>query len=210
MPRPHGDGAHRRRAPATWSSCPSGARYRRARVPGPPHPRSIREQGDQFHLAPIPGDLIPVFGRQSRQPGKKRQPRAPFRRTLIRFHCLICGCSLTSACVKPDKANASALALCPGQWGPTTPKTPYGAGAGEPCPLAACLDSLARCRAGAAANHGTLATRLPFALGAAGKVPSLALDVPGADHGAGELIRYGTLRCFRSRCCLGQTAAAGA
>ena len=94
---------------ATWSSSPLGARHRR---PGILARLTLGrdEQGlDQFHVITEQGASIPVFVGNVENL-EKRSARA-YRRTL--FGSLTNIWLFDRRCVKPDKANASALALLP-------------------------------------------------------------------------------------------------
>ncbi|WP_211460847.1 hypothetical protein [Collimonas silvisoli] len=143
------------------------------------------EQGlDQLHLISEQGGSIPVFVGHADQLEKK-STRA-FRRTL--FGSIVHLWLYDQRCVRPDKANASALALLPRDsshridrlWRLTR----------DTCPLPL-LDhwrdvvlELLQSRA--------MLNRLPVALGPL-EGHRLALDVPALSQALGELIRSGRL-----------------
>lgn len=142
------------------------------------------EQGlDQFHLVTDQAS-IPVFvGNPDNL--EKRTTRA-FRRTL--FGSMSHLWLFDKRCVKPDKANASALALLPRTVTDHTER--LWALVRETCPLPlldhwrdAVLELL---------QSRDMLTRLPFALGPL-EGHRLALDVPALTTALGELIRNGTL-----------------
>ena len=142
------------------------------------------EQGlDQFHLVTDQAS-IPVFVGNVENL-EKRTTRA-FRRTL--FGSMVHLWLFDKRCVKPDKANASALALLPRMVSNHTER--LWTLVRETCPLPL-LDhwrddvlTLLRSR--------DMLTRLPFALGPL-EGHRLALDVPALTTALGELIRNGTL-----------------
>jgi hypothetical protein len=142
------------------------------------------EQGlDQFHLVTDQAS-IPVFVGNTDNL-EKRTTRA-FRRTL--FGSMVHLWLFDKRCVKPDKANASALALLPRMVSNHTER--LWTLVRETCPLPL-LDhwrddvlTLLRSR--------DMLTRLPFALGPL-EGHRLALDVPALTTALGELIRNGTL-----------------
>ena len=142
------------------------------------------EQGlDQFHLVTDQAS-IPVFVGNTDNL-EKRTTRA-FRRTL--FGSMVHLWLFDKRCVKPDKANASALALLPRMV--SNPTERLWTLVRETCPLPL-LDhwrddvlTLLRLR--------DMLTRLPFALGPL-EGHRLALDVPALTPALGELIRNGTL-----------------
>ena len=143
------------------------------------------EQGlDQFHLVTDRGASIPVFV-GSTDNLEKRTTRA-FRRTL--FGSMVHLWLYDRRCVKPDKTNASALALLPKAVSDHTER--LWTLMRETCPLPlldhwrdAVLDLL---------QSREMLTRLPFALGPL-EGRRLALDVPALTTALGELIRNGTL-----------------
>ncbi|CAK0038399.1 Uncharacterised protein [Burkholderia pseudomallei] len=143
------------------------------------------EQGlDRFHLVTVEGASIPVMvGNVERL--DKRSTRA-FRRTL--FGSLVNLWLFDRRCVKPDKANATALAMLPRTaeshaerlW-PLVRDT---------CPLPLLdhwhdivLELL---------THGDMLTHLPLALGPLDGY-RLAIDVPALTAALGERIRDGRL-----------------
>ena len=142
------------------------------------------EQGlDQFHLVTDQAS-IPVFVGNTDNL-EKRTTRA-FRRTL--FGSMVHLWLFDKRCVKPDKANASALALLPRAVSDHTER--LWALVRETCPLPlldhwrdTVLDLL---------QSREMLTRLPFALGPL-EGHRLALDVPALTTALGELIRIGTL-----------------
>lgn len=145
---------------------------------------SRSEQGlDQFHLVTDQAS-IPVFVGNVENL-EKRTTRA-FRRTL--FGSMVHLWLFDKRCVKPDKANVSALALLPGAVSDHTER--LWALVRETCPLPLldhwCDDVLALLRS------RDMLIRLPFALGPL-EGHRLALDVPALTTALGELIRTGTL-----------------
>ena len=143
------------------------------------------EQGlDQFHLVTDQGASIPVFVGNTDNL-EKRTTRA-FRRTL--FGSMVHLWLYDRRCVKPDKANASALALLPKAVSDHTER--LWTLTRETCPLPlldhwrdAVLDLL---------QSREMLTRLPFSLGPL-EGHRLTLDVPALTKALGELIRNGTL-----------------
>ncbi|WP_431819406.1 hypothetical protein [Burkholderia sp. F1] len=139
---------------------------------------------DQFHLLTDQGGTIPVFvGNPERL--EKKSTRA-FRRTL--FGSVVNLWLYDSRCVRPDKANASALALLPRDsshrldrlWRLTC----------DTCPLPL-LDHW-RDVVMELLQSQTMLSRLPMALGPL-EGHRLALDVPALSQALGELIRSGRL-----------------
>ena len=143
------------------------------------------EQGlDQFHVITDQGGSVPVFvGNVDRL--EKRMTRA-YRRTL--FGSLSNVWLFDRRCVKPDKANASALALLPRAVSDHTDR--LWALVRETCPLPL-LDHW-RDDVLALLQSRDMLTRLPLALGLL-EGHRLALDVPALTTALGELIRNGTL-----------------
>ena len=138
---------------------------------------------DRFHV--ITEDAsIPVFVRDVENL-EKRTTRA-YRRTL--FGSLVHLWLFDKRCVKPDKANASALALLPKGVSNSTER--LWALVQETCPLPL-LDHWRDAVLELLLSHAML-TRLPFALGTL-EGHRLALDVPMLTAALGELIRNGTL-----------------
>lgn len=143
------------------------------------------EQGlDQFHIITEQGGSIPVFVGNVENL-EKRSTRV-FRRTL--FGSMVNLWLFDRRCVKPDKANASALALLPRDsvhrldrlWSLVR----------DTCPLPllehwreATLELL---------QSRQMLTRLPLALGPL-EGHRLALDVPALTKALGDLIRGGVL-----------------
>ncbi|MGK2924599.1 MAG: hypothetical protein ACSLE2_03170 [Lysobacterales bacterium] len=143
------------------------------------------EQGlDQFHLVTDQGASIPVFVGNADNLDK-RTTRA-FRRTL--FGSMAHLWLFDKRCVKPDKANASALALLPRAVTDHTER--LWALVRETCPLPL-LDHW-RDDVLALLQSRDMLTRLPFALGPL-EGHRLALDVPVLTTALGDLIRSGTL-----------------
>ncbi|QTB44317.1 hypothetical protein J3J51_00225 [Burkholderia pseudomallei] len=143
------------------------------------------EQGlDQFHLVTDLGASLPVIiGNVERL--DKRSTRA-FRRTL--FGSLVNLWLFDKRCVKPDKANATALALLPRTAASHTER--LWSLVRDTCPLPlldhwhdTVLDLLTR---------GDMLTRLPLALGPLDGY-RLAIDVPALTAALGERIRDGRL-----------------
>lgn len=142
------------------------------------------EQGlDQFHLVTDQAS-IPVFVGNVENL-EKRTTRA-FRRTL--FGSMVHLWLFDKRCVKPDKANASALALLPRAVSDHTER--LWALVRETCPLPL-LDHW-RDDVLALLRSRDMLIRLPFALGLL-EGHRLALDVPALTTALGELIRTGTL-----------------
>lgn len=145
---------------------------------------SRSEQGlDQFHLVTDQAS-IPVFVGNVENL-EKRTTRA-FRRTL--FGSMVHLWLFDKRCVKPDKANASALALLPRAVSDHTER--LWALVRETCPLPL-LDHW-RDDVLALLRSRDMLIRLPFALGPL-EGHRLALDVPALTTALGELIRTGTL-----------------
>ena len=143
------------------------------------------EQGlDQFHILTDQGGSVPVFiGNVDRL--EKRVTRA-YRRTL--FGSLSNVWLFDRRCVKPDKANASALALLPRD--STHRLDRLWTLVRDTCPLPLLdpwrepvLDLL---------QAKSMLTRLPFALGPL-EGHRLAIDVPTLTEVLGSLIRSGAL-----------------
>jgi len=142
------------------------------------------EQGlDQFHLVTDQAS-IPVFVGNVENL-EKRTTRA-FRRTL--FGSMVHLWLFDKRCVKPDKANASALALLPRAVSDHTER--LWALVRETCPLPL-LDHW-RDDVLALLRSRDMLIRLPFALGPL-EGHRLALDVPALTTALGERIRTGTL-----------------
>ncbi|MGD9728597.1 MAG: hypothetical protein AB7V39_19705 [Nitrospiraceae bacterium] len=143
------------------------------------------EQGlDQFHLLTEQGAPIPVFVGNAENL-EKRTTRA-FRRTL--FGSMVHLWLFDRRCIKPDKPNASALALLPKGKSDHTER--LWALVRETCPLPlldhwrdAVLELL---------QSREMLTRLPSALGPL-EGHRLTLDVPALTTALGELILDGTL-----------------
>lgn len=143
------------------------------------------EQGlDQFHILNQQGASMPVFVGNVEHL-EKRITRA-FRRTL--FGSIVHLWLFDKRCVKPDKANASALALLPKA--DAVPTERLWSLVRETCPLPM-LDPWCDTVLPLLQSRAML-TRLPFALGPL-EGYRLALDVPALTTALGELIRNGTL-----------------
>ncbi|MHA7212253.1 hypothetical protein ACX83E_00155 [Burkholderia pseudomallei] len=144
------------------------------------------EQGlDQFHVLNEQGTSIPIFvGNVERL--EKCTTRV-FRRTL--FGSIVHLWLFDKRCVKPDKANASALGLLPKA--STVPIERLWSLVRDTCPLPL-LDPW-RDAVLALLQSRAMLTRLPFALGPLDGY-RLALDVPALTTELGELILDGTLR----------------
>ncbi|CAM8846133.1 DUF4123 domain-containing protein [Burkholderia pseudomallei] len=145
----------------------------------------LNEQGlDRFHLVTEQDASVPVIvGNTERL--DKRSTRA-FRRTL--FGSLVNLWLFDKRCVKPDKANATALALLPRTAVSRTER--LWSLVRDTCPLPlldhwhdTVLDLL---------THGDRLTRLPLALGPLDGY-RLAIDVPALTAALGERIRDGRL-----------------
>ncbi|HEY9100205.1 MAG TPA: hypothetical protein VIN38_15160 [Thiobacillus sp.] len=145
---------------------------------------SRSQQGlDQFHLVTDQAS-IPVFVGNVENL-EKRTTRA-FRRTL--FGSMVHLWLFDKRCVKPDKANAGALALLPRAVSDHTER--LWALVRETCPLPL-LDHW-RDDVLALLRSRDMLIRLPFALGPL-EGHRLALDVSALTTALGELIRTGTL-----------------
>ena len=143
------------------------------------------EQGlDQFHVITNQGGSVPVFiGNVDRL--EKRITRA-YRRTL--FGSLSNVWLFDRRCVKPDKANASALALLPRD--STHRLDRLWTLVRDTCPLPLLdpwRDSVLELL-----QAKSMLTRLPFALGPL-EGHRLAIDVPTLTEVLGSLIRSGAL-----------------
>lgn len=143
------------------------------------------EQGlDQFHIITDQGDSVPVFiGNVDRL--EKRTTRV-FRRTL--FGSLSNLWLFDQRCVKPDKANASALALLP--QGSAHRQDRLWALVRDTCPLPL-LDHW-RETVLALLQARQMLVRLPFSLGPL-EGHRLAIDVPALTQALGGLIRNDVL-----------------
>lgn len=139
---------------------------------------------DRFHLVTDQGTSIPVVV-SNPDILEKRTTRA-FRRTL--FGSLVHLWLYDRRCVKPDKANASALALLPRDTSDHTAR--LWALVRETCPLPL-LDHW-RDKVLELLQSQAMLTRLPFGLGPM-EGHRLALDVPALTKTLGDLIRRGTL-----------------
>jgi hypothetical protein len=143
------------------------------------------EEGlDRFHLVTEPGPSIPVF--VGNVDGLEKRLTRAYRRTL--FGSMVHLWLFDQRCVKPDKANASALALLPRTVSDDTER--LWALVQETCPLPlldhwrdAVLEFL---------RSQDMLTRLPLALGPL-EGYRLALDVPALTTALGTLIRDGVL-----------------
>ncbi len=139
---------------------------------------------DQFHLVTEQDSSLPVFVGNVEML-EKRTTRA-FRRTL--FGSMIHLWLFDRRCVKPDKANASALAILPKE--STNRSQRLWTLVQETCPLPlldhwrdTVLDLL---------ESRTMLSSLPFALGLL-QGYRLALDVPALTSALGDLICNGSL-----------------
>lgn len=143
------------------------------------------EQGlDQFHVITEQGSSVPVFVGNVENL-EKRSTRA-FRRTL--FGSLSNVWLFDRRCVRPDKANASAMALLPSDSAHRADR--LWTLVRDTCPLPLLdhwrdlvLDLL---------QAESMLTRLPFALGSL-EGHRLVIDVPVLTHTLGGLIRSGVL-----------------
>ncbi|MFG6892106.1 hypothetical protein ACGYTX_08455 [Burkholderia pseudomallei] len=143
------------------------------------------EQGlDRFHLNTDQGASVPVIVGNVEQLDK-RSTRA-FRRTL--FGSLVNLWLFDKRCVKPDKANATALALLPRTAESRTER--LWSLVRDTCPLPlldhwhdTVLELL---------THGDMLTRLPLTFGPLDGY-RLAIDVPALTAALGERIRDGRL-----------------
>lgn len=146
---------------------------------------SRTEQGlERFHLITEQDVLVPIFVGNADHL-EKRSTRA-FRRTL--FGSMVHLWLFDTRCVKPDKANASALALLPRDRSDHTGR--LWALVRETCPLPL-LDHW-RDAVLALLQSQEMLTRLPFALGRL-EGHRLALDISALTTALGDLIRSGTL-----------------
>jgi hypothetical protein len=144
-----------------------------------------KEQGlDQFHLVTEQDLELPVFVANV-DVLEKRTTRA-FRRTL--FGSMIHLWIFDRRCVKPDKANASALAILPKEVSDPVPR--LWTLVQETCPLPL-LDHWRDTVLDLLRSQDMLST-LPFLLGALDGY-RLTLDVPALTTALGELIRSGNL-----------------
>lgn len=143
------------------------------------------EQGlEQFHLLAAQAS-VPVFvGNVDRL--DKRITRA-YRRTL--FGSMVHLWLFDQRCVKPDKANASALALLPRDGADPAPR--LWRLVCDTCPLPL-LDHWRDVVLDLLQSNGML-QRLPFAVGPL-EGHRLAIDLPRLTGLLGQLIRIGTLR----------------
>jgi hypothetical protein len=139
---------------------------------------------DRFHLVTEQDRSLPVFVGNVEML-EKRTTRA-LRRTL--FGSMIHLWLFDKRCVKPDKANASALAILPKELSDRSQR--LWTLVQETCPLPlldhwrdTVLDLL---------ESRTMLSSLPFALGAL-EGYRLALDVPALTSALGDLIRGGSL-----------------
>ena len=145
---------------------------------------SRSEQGlDQFHLVTDQAS-IPVF--VGNPDNLEKRTTRTFRRTL--FGSMSHLWLFDKRCVKPDKANASALALLPRTVTDHTER--LWALVRETCPLPL-LDHW-RDAVLALLQSQEMLTRLPFALGRL-EGHRLVLDIPALTTALGDLIRSGTL-----------------
>ncbi len=143
------------------------------------------EQGlDQFHVITEQGSSVPVFVGNVENL-EKRSTRA-FRRTL--FGSLSNVWLFDRRCVRPDKANASAMALLPRDSAHRLDR--LWTLVRDTCPLPLLdhwrdlvLDLL---------QTESMLTRLPFALGSL-EGHRLVIDVPALTHTLGAFIRSGVL-----------------
>jgi hypothetical protein len=161
-----------------------GARHRRSGVPRPPDPRRDEQGLDQFHVITEQGASIPVFVGNVENL-EKRITRA-YRRTL--FGSLTNVWLFDRRCVKPDKANASALALLPRDSAHRLDR--LWTLVQDTCPLPL-LDHW-RDTVLELLQTRRMLTGLPLALGPL-EGHRLALDVPALTKALGDLIRNGTL-----------------
>ncbi|MGV4686158.1 hypothetical protein [Burkholderia pseudomallei] len=144
------------------------------------------EQGlDQFHVLNEQGTSIPIFVDNVER--LEKCTTRVFRRTL--FGSIVHLWLFDKRCVKPDKANASALGLLPKA--STVPIERLWSLVRDTCPLPL-LDPW-RDAVLALLQSRAMLTRLPFALGPLDGY-RLALDVPALTIALGELIRDGALR----------------
>ncbi|MCC4595453.1 hypothetical protein NRY95_05640 [Xanthomonas campestris pv. phormiicola] len=139
---------------------------------------------DQFHLLTEQGGSVPVFiGSVDKL--EKRSTRM-FRRTL--FGSMVNVWLFDRRCVKPDKTNATALALLPRDSNQQSDR--LWTLVQDTCPLPL-LDHWRDTVLALLLEHSML-TRLPMALGRL-EGHRLSLDVPVLTNALGNLIRNGTL-----------------
>lgn len=144
-----------------------------------------KEQGlDQFHLVTEQDLELPVFVVNA-DVLEKRTTRA-FRRTL--FGSMIHLWIFDRRCIRPDKANASALAILPKAVSDPVPR--LWTLVQETCPLPL-LDHWRDTVLDLLRSQHMLST-LPFLLGALDGY-RLTMDVPALTTALGELIRSGSL-----------------
>jgi len=143
------------------------------------------DQGlDHFHIITEQGASVPVFiGNVDHL--EKRSTRV-FRQTL--FGSMVHLWLFDNRCVKPDKANASALALLPVDG--SDPTARLWTLVRETCPLPL-LDHW-RDEVLALLQSKSMLTHLPFALGRL-EGYQLTIDVPTLTTALGDLIRSSTL-----------------
>ncbi|QQC64368.1 hypothetical protein [Paraburkholderia ginsengisoli] len=139
---------------------------------------------DQFHIVTEQGSSIPVFVGNVEHL-EKRSTRA-FRRTL--FGSMVHLWLFDRRCVKPDKTNASALALLPR--GSAHQLDRLWTLVQDTCPLPL-LDHWREIVLDLLQSRDML-SRLPFALGPL-EGHRLALNIPVLTSALGDLIRHGTL-----------------
>lgn len=145
----------------------------------------LEERGlDQLHITTDKGGSIPIFVGDVENL-EKRSTRV-FRRTL--FGSLVNLWLFDRRCVKPDKVNASALALLPS--GSVHRLDRLWALVRDTCPLPL-LEHWREPTLELLQSRGML-TRLPFALGPL-EGHRLTLDVPALTRALGDLIRSGAL-----------------
>jgi hypothetical protein len=143
------------------------------------------EEGlSQFHLVTGQGDSIQMFVGNVEHL-EKRLTRA-YRRTL--FGSMVNLWLFDKRCVKPDKANACALAMLPGESGDCTQR--LWALVQETCPLP--LLDLWRDTVLELLQANGMLKQLPFAVGPL-QGYRLAMDVSALTTALGDLIRHGML-----------------
>lgn len=150
---------------------------------------------DRFHLITEQGASVPILVGNADHL-EKRSTRA-FRRTL--FGSIVHLWLFDARCVKPDKANASALALLPRDVSDHSDR--LWALVRDTCPLP--LLDLWREPVLALLQSREMLTRLPFALGRLEGF-RLDLDTAALTKALGDLIRNGTLGVTQDEPALGK------
>lgn len=155
----------------------------------------LNEQGlEQFHIVTDQGGSIPVFVGNTERLQKSSSRH--YRRTL--FGSLVNLWLFDKRCIKPDQANASALAMLPLDADKNTGRIWHLVQ--ETCPLPL-LDHW-RDHVLELLQSSDMLTRLPWAFGPLVGY-QLNLDVPVLTRELGELIRCGVLGTTQNESCSG-------